>query len=257
MHLRGSCGPCRACTVQVLVICHWFACLLGLLRLTGDTPLDTWQAKFGLCGPTEPPINNCMPRWGSHFRCTLSCAPAAAAGLRPVLCTRYERRDAHSPFDARAASTFALWRTSGTGERDYVCVPPSKMYLKTFSWAMGLITGSWGEPLPGPFGAHYSEGTEEIYNTYEDLCIVIIAIMSTAVWATVTGKIVDLIANHDPDTTHFKAKMDDLNRFCWFYGIKAAEARSHNGDVTLYTPPPSLHAFHPHLNLDLHSTRQL
>jgi hypothetical protein len=46
----------------------------------------------------------------------------------------------------------------------------------------------------------------------------------------VTGKIVDIIANGDPDTTHFKSKMDDLNRFCRFYGIKAAQARTSTHD---------------------------
>jgi hypothetical protein len=46
------------------------------------------------------------------------------------------------------------------------------------------------------------------------------------VWAYVTGKIVDIIANGDPDTTSFKMKMDDLNRFCRFYGIQTNQVRS-------------------------------
>jgi hypothetical protein len=114
------------------MICHWFACILGMLRLAGETPLDTWHAKFGLCTPAVPPINNC------------------------------------------------------TGERDFVCVTPSKMYLKTFSWAMGLITGSWSTPNPGPYDPHFSTGGNELYSEGEDVAVVVITLISSAVWAYVT-----------------------------------------------------------------------
>jgi hypothetical protein len=157
---------------QVLVICHWSACLLGMLKLSGDTPLDTWLAKYGYCEPTDPPINPC------------------------------------------------------TNERDYVCLAPEKMYLKTFAWSMGLITGCWSTPSHGPYDAHFSDGSKELYTDVEELVIVVVALISSAVWAYVTGKIVDIIANGDPDTTSFKMKMDDLNRFCRFYGIQTNQVRS-------------------------------
>ena len=112
-----------------------------------------------------------------------------------------------------------------SGERTVVCVDEGLMYVKTFYWALGLITGITNYPSYGPFPPHFSqitalnETSHSIFTTTEDVSLIIIALVSSAVWAYVTGKIVDLIANANPDRTAFMQKMDDLNRFTNFYNL--------------------------------------
>jgi len=55
--------------------------------------------------------------------------------------------------------------------------------------------------------------------------VIIIALVSSATWAYVTGKVVDLIAHGDPDTTAFQKQMDELNRFVKFYRMNTLAGR--------------------------------
>lgn len=154
---------------QVLTICHWFTCILGMLSLASESPLDSWQAKFGLCTPGEPAVD---------------CA----------------------------------------GDRTVVCVEPAEMYIKTFYWALGLITGFSPIPARGPFDSHFAFGDKSTFTTIEVGTIIVIALVASAAWAYVTGVVVDLIAHFDPDKTAFQKQMDELNRFVKFYGIERPHA---------------------------------
>jgi hypothetical protein len=150
--------PARPCAAQVLLICHWFTCLLGMLSMLSSSPLSSWQAKYGLCTPVTPPA---------------ACPD----------------------------------------ELTYECVDPGEAYVKTFYWALGLITGFSSLPSQGPYSPHYADGTKRHLTIGEDVAVIVIALVSSATWAYVTGKVVDLIANGDPDTTAFQKQMDELNRF--------------------------------------------
>ena len=155
-----------AVVLQVLIIAHWFTCVLGItVVLAFDSPLDAWPAKFGFCKPGSPMVDPC------------------------------------------------------TGKRTVICVDEAELYTKALYWALGLVTGFSSVPSPGPFEPHFADGTLRLFSMTEDVVLIVIAFVSSAVWAYVTGVIVDLVSNFDPDKTTFWKLMDELNLFSSFYNL--------------------------------------
>mgnify|MGYP006108200769 CR=1 FL=1 len=89
----------------------------------------------------------------------------------------------------------------------------------SYYWALGLVTGFSSTPSPGPYEPHFSDSSNRVFSVGEEIILCFMALVMSAVWACVTGKIVDLIANADPDRSAFWQLMDDLNRFTAYYNI--------------------------------------
>ena len=72
-----------------------------------------------------------------------------------------------------------------------------------------------------------------MYTAGEMLVNLVLMVFSALGWAYVSGKIVDIIVNANPDGIAFKNRMDDLNRYISFYELKpdvAQQLREHPDD---------------------------
>ena len=118
------------------------------------------------------------------------------------------------------------------GNRLVSCMPPNQIYMYTFYWSLGLITGYASEPLMGPAPEHYSDTTSfpelgtshAAFRPYEILLLILMGLIAAALWAYVTARLVDIILNADPDTTSFRRTMDDLNRFASYHALNFEHA---------------------------------
>jgi len=128
-----------------------------------------------------------------------------------------------SPLDTWLATNGLCWPADPPvdecGVRVAVCSGPGLLYLKSFYWGLGMVTGFQNLPPPGPGVPHFSDGTNSLFRPGEEIALLITQLMAAALWAYVTARLVDIIVNTDPDTQHFRQTMDDLNRFCNFHGL--------------------------------------
>ncbi len=188
---------------SILVLTHWVACLLGLIPGTFWPRLQSWQATHGYCEPAGVELAGVGSEDGG------GSVGAGAGG-------------------AGAGGAGA----GGAGEEadeEARCVSPAIIYLTCFQWALGFIVGFTAEPEGGPFEPHFSAHSPVpglAFQVHERVCNLVLVVLGAFFWAYVTGRIVEIIANGDPDGAAFHQTMDNLNRFVRFYRLPREQARS-------------------------------
>lgn len=116
------------------------------------------------------------------------------------------------------------WCTAVEGGEEYEdeCAPAEQLYVACLHWAFGIISGYFSDPHSGPYERTpraVGEGASS-YTVGEMFVNLVLLVVGALGWAYVTGKIVDIIVNANPDQTDFKNRMDDLNRYIAFYDLK-------------------------------------
>ena len=143
----------------------------------------------------------------------------------------------------------------------YSCVGEFEMWLASLYWSLAIITGgsaeptSYAVPVPalhrcvtltctcprrrcgsGPYPQNdvwvlnddgelrlrYADAEPMQYLAVESIVLILVVLLMAALWAYVTAKFVDVIANSNPDAAHFRNQIDDLNRFCSFHQLPTA-----------------------------------
>jgi len=105
---------------------------------------------------------------------------------------------------------------------EFRCVDKWDLYLQSFFWGTGMIVGFASTPLYGPYPSYlYVDGPGTIFTISEQILVLVLNLLGAFQWAYVTGKVVDIICNLNPDRTAFRNGLDQLNDYCRFHGLSS------------------------------------
>ena len=114
--------------------------------------------------------------------------------------------------------TYAVLLYDETTDEPFTCVQPIHMWLQCIGWALILVVAGGGTPEHGPYPDNAEEEPLTFLN-HETVSLVVLVLCGAGMWAYVTARFVEVIANSNPDQAHFRNQIDDLNRFASFHSL--------------------------------------
>ena len=103
---------------------------------------------------------------------------------------------------------------------DFACVAMWDLYLQSFYWGVTMIAGYNSDPQIGPYPIYTSPcGPGTVFTLGEQVLLVFLYLLAAFQWAYVTGMVVDIICNMDPDGTQFRKGLNQLNDYASFYRL--------------------------------------
>lgn len=163
-----------ACLVECAYVVHFGACILGLLTVFEDSPLDTWYATHGYC--TDVSLYGGSGGTGSG-------GGGGGGG-------------------------------TGGGSRDeYECTGAGQLYFACFWWSAGMLMGAPISLTAnaGPYERIYTSG--QLLTLNEQAVVLALKAATAFLWTTVIARFVTVYNNLDPDARDFRFGWDALNRF--------------------------------------------
>ena len=143
------------------------------------------------------------------------------------------------------------WISEGFGPRPFgvpggiECANGGFLYLRSYNWAILLVTGYDFVPSEGPSDPYCPGNTWHHGNMYGDfwtqgrhgparVCrpelndaevnvITVVIVVCALLWTLVTAKFVDLVVIDDREQGEFLSRMDELDRFCSRNGISTLD----------------------------------
>ena len=103
-------------------------------------------------------------------------------------------------------------------DEPFTCVEPFHMWLQCIGWALILVVAGGGTPEHGPYPDDSGENPLTFLN-HETVSLVVLVLAGAGMWAYVTARFVEVIANSNPDQAEFRNQIDDLNRFASFHEL--------------------------------------
>ena len=103
---------------------------------------------------------------------------------------------------------------------DFACVAMWDLYMQSFYWGVTMIAGYNSDPQIGPHPIYTSPcGPGTVFTRGEQVLLVFLYLLAAFQWAYVTGMVVDIICNMDPDGTKFRNGLNQLNDYASFYRL--------------------------------------